>query len=49
VNDIKVLLSDVGAIKCLAVSKSGNSFALELAFAAFSSSREFLWLDFSSL
>ena len=49
VNDIKVLLSVVGIVKCLEVSKSRNSFAHMLALAAFSSVREFLWLDFSSL
>ena len=46
-NDIKVLLLDVGNCKCLAVSKSGNSLALRLAFSAFSSVREWLWLDSS--
>ncbi|TXG51243.1 hypothetical protein EZV62_023767 [Acer yangbiense] len=34
-NDIKALCSDVGIIKSLVVSKSGNSLALKLAFSAF--------------
>ncbi|TXG53850.1 hypothetical protein EZV62_019106 [Acer yangbiense] len=41
VNDIKVLFSNVGIIKCLAISNSGNSLALKLAISAFSSCREF--------
>ena len=48
-NDIKVMLFDVGISKCSAISKSGNSLAIKLAFSAFSSFRECLWLDFYSL
>ncbi|TXG70978.1 hypothetical protein EZV62_005913 [Acer yangbiense] len=47
-NDIKMLVSVVGITKCLAVSKSGNSLALNLANSAFASFREWLWLDFWS-
>ena len=46
-NDIKVMCSDVGIIKCLAVSISGNSLALKLACSAFSSCSEYLCLDSS--
>ncbi|TXG57156.1 hypothetical protein EZV62_018469 [Acer yangbiense] len=47
-NDIKMLVSVVGITKCLAVSKYGNSLALNLANSAFVSCREWLWLDFWS-
>ncbi|KAK3194099.1 hypothetical protein Dsin_025409 [Dipteronia sinensis] len=45
VNDIRVLLSDIGPCKCQAAPSSGNVLAQKLAAIAFSSVREHLWLD----
>ncbi|KAK2662074.1 hypothetical protein Ddye_000648 [Dipteronia dyeriana] len=45
VNDIKALISDVGICKCQASSLKGNSLAHRLAWIAFSSAQECLWLD----
>ncbi|KAL5748495.1 hypothetical protein ACOSP7_025537 [Xanthoceras sorbifolium] len=42
-NDILSLVSEVQVCKCLAISRSGNSLAHDLASAAFSSNREVLW------
>ncbi|KAK3230363.1 hypothetical protein Dsin_002244 [Dipteronia sinensis] len=47
VNDIKAFLLEAGCCKCQAISKSRNSLAHKLALMAFSSAREFLWLDSS--
>ncbi|KAK2638075.1 hypothetical protein Ddye_025870 [Dipteronia dyeriana] len=45
VNDIRVLLSDVGLFLCQAVSESSDALAQNLVLIAFSSMRERLWLD----
>ena len=45
VNDVKALFSFVGINLCQASSYKGNSLARNLASLAFSSSREFVWLD----
>ena len=45
INDIKLLFVDVGIIRCLGVSKFGNSFVSKLAVTALISSREQLWLN----
>ncbi|KAI9184745.1 hypothetical protein LWI28_012597 [Acer negundo] len=45
--DIKDFLLDAGICKVQAIPKSRNSLALKLAHLAFSSVREFLWLDSS--
>ncbi|KAK2651386.1 hypothetical protein Ddye_011242 [Dipteronia dyeriana] len=45
VNDIKALLLEIGVCKCQASPKSGNTLAQRIAFLAFSSCREQLWLD----
>ncbi|KAK2649768.1 hypothetical protein Ddye_017257 [Dipteronia dyeriana] len=45
VNDIKALLLKIGVCKFQVSPKSGNSLAHRLAFLAFSSCREELWLD----
>ncbi|KAK3188789.1 hypothetical protein Dsin_028350 [Dipteronia sinensis] len=47
INDIKTFLLYPGCYKCQAISKSGNTLAYKLARLAFSSAREFLWLDSS--
>ncbi|TXG66527.1 hypothetical protein EZV62_007802 [Acer yangbiense] len=44
-NDIKMLITVVGITKCLAVSKHGNTLALNLANSASALSREWLWMD----
>ncbi|KAK3205618.1 hypothetical protein Dsin_019664 [Dipteronia sinensis] len=44
---IKAFLLEPGCCKCQAISKSRNSLAHKLALMAFSSAREFLWLDSS--
>ncbi|KAK4847830.1 hypothetical protein QYF36_006338 [Acer negundo] len=46
-DDIKAIMSEVDPCKCLFVSKSGNVLGHNPALLAFSSAREFFWLDIS--
>ncbi|KAK0578711.1 hypothetical protein LWI29_014941 [Acer saccharum] len=47
INDIRTLLKEVSVPKCLAIPRSGNSLAHNLASLAVSSSKEKSWLNVS--
>ncbi|KAI9170186.1 hypothetical protein LWI28_023994 [Acer negundo] len=47
IEDIKALFEEVGVVICQAVPRNGNSLAHNLAFLAFTSSKETCWLNTS--